>query len=83
MNDDEPVQAPTHLRVRFDFVSSHDGARTVILDESSGRRTPLADMPAGATCEAKAEHGEGDMGRRLTLRCGSGLDVLVVADSRD
>lgn len=77
---DAPVAPPPRLGVRFDFVPSHDGIRTVVLDEDSGRRTPLGDVPAGATCEARAGHGDGDMNRTLKLRCGSGLDVLIVGD---
>jgi hypothetical protein len=80
VDEEEPVQTPGKLRVRFDFVPSHDGIRTVVLDESSGRRTPIADLPEGASCEITAEHGEGDANGRLELRCGSGLQVSVFAD---
>jgi hypothetical protein len=75
VDDGSVIAAPGTVHVRFDLVPSHDGIRTVVVDEDSGRRTPVGDVPAGAVCEATVSP-EGSF-RYLELTCGSNLEVHV------
>jgi len=45
-----------------------------------GRRTPVGELPAGATCDASARN-DGTSLDHLRLTCGSGLRVSVYADA--
>jgi hypothetical protein len=70
------AEVPGTVRVRFELVPAHDGRRTVILDEDSGRRTPVGEVAAGVACEVTVDP-EDDPDRALHLTCGSGLEVMV------
>jgi hypothetical protein len=81
-NDDARAGASrvvTVTSVRFDLVRSHDGIRSVVLDEGGGRRTALGDVPADATCESYASPPHDSYTPHMRLWCGAALDVWVFA----
>jgi hypothetical protein len=69
----DPANPPT-VRVRFLLALSQAGRRTVIVDEDSGRQTPVGEVAAGVVCETRVSTSNT---RDLTIKCGSGLEVMV------